>query len=210
MKALRVVLVLLCCSLIFPAAAPAQDGNAEMEAWIKAATPGAAHAELAAMEGMWTYTSKMWMDPTADPMESRGTSKKHMLLGGRFLAEESDGNMMGMAFNGMGITGYNNVTNQYEAYWIDSMGTGMTLLKGPKSGNKITMTGEYADPSGMTMKIQAVTTLTDADHYTFEYMVDMGGTFTKVMELNYTRGAGKGAKPEKAAKEKKEDTGGGW
>ena len=39
--------------------------------------------------------------------------------------EESEGEMMGMPVKGIGITGYNNMTQEYESYWIDNLGTGM-------------------------------------------------------------------------------------
>ena len=55
-----------------PAGAPAM-GAAEMEAMMKAATPGDQHKMLARMVGDWTFTQKFWMAPGQPPGESSGT-----------------------------------------------------------------------------------------------------------------------------------------
>lgn len=53
-----------------------------------------------------------------------------MILGGRFLQQEVNGEMMGMPMNGIGITGYDNLKKKYVGFWIDNMGTGMYTMEG--------------------------------------------------------------------------------
>src|SRR5262249_31476820 len=55
------------------------------EAMAKYCTPGAQHQTLAKLEGKWTTSTKMWMDPGQPPTTSDGTAEFTMVLGGRFL-----------------------------------------------------------------------------------------------------------------------------
>ena len=43
-----------------------------------------------------------------------------MILDGRFLHQEFNGEMMGSPFIGIGITGYDNGSKQYVSNWMDS------------------------------------------------------------------------------------------
>src|SRR2546422_511519 len=80
-----------------------------MKKWQEVATPGAAHKALEPMAGEWTVEARWWMGgPDAPPNDSKGTSKKDWILGGRFLHEEYKSEMMNMPFHGMGLTGYDN------------------------------------------------------------------------------------------------------
>lgn len=198
MKTKLFVLASLVLCLAYAGPAPAQeaaDEAAMMAAWQKAMTPGPAHQELATHAGDWTYTSKMWMQPDAPPMESTGKSKIEAIMGGRYIAENVEGEMMGMPMKGMSVTGYNNITQMYESTWIDNMGTGIMLAKGTKDGDTLTLVGSTMDPMGNMLKVKMVTTFKDKDHYTFEYYSDTpdGTEMAKVMEMAYTR---KGAASE--------------
>lgn len=178
---------------VVPGVASAQDEKGMdqakmMEAWQKAATPGAPHQLLASMEGTWAVSSKMWTAPGAPPIETQGTSKKTMILDGRFLQEELDSNMMGMPMKGLGITGYNNTTGEWEFIWMDNMGTMMMNGAGKKDGDTITMESNYVDPiSGEKSWTRMVTEIQDKDHYTFSMYGKMDGKETKMMEASYSR-----------------------
>ncbi|MEW6055481.1 MAG: DUF1579 domain-containing protein [Bdellovibrionota bacterium] len=119
-----------------------------MEAWMKYATPGANHKVLEPIAGKWKYTSKFWEAPESKPQESGGTSTMKMILGGRFLQHDIKGKAMGMPFQGLGFTGYDNIKGTYESIWLDSMGTG--LMHGTGSFDSATKTlkdsGEYTCP----------------------------------------------------------------
>lgn len=167
----------------------APDMAAAMEAMQKAAAPGEHHAFLAGMEGDWTYTSQVWMDPSQPPMKSGGTSKKTMIFGGRYLQEETTGEMMGSTFSGRATTGYDNTAGEFVSTWIDDMSTGTAVARGHRDGNTLTMHGEYLDPmSGQLMKVRQVTRVVDKDNHVFEYHMAMpGGPEFKSMEIEYTR-----------------------
>jgi hypothetical protein len=145
--------------------APAGMDPAAMEAaWAKAATPGENHQFLARFEGDWTFASKMWMDPSAPPMESQGAAEKTMIMGGRYLQEESSGEAMGQPFHGRAVTGFDNVSGEFAGTWIDNMGTGFLIIRG------------------------SVTRIVDQDHHVFDYYVTMPGMAEmKQMVIEYSR-----------------------
>lgn len=171
-----------------PAAAE-QDPGAMMAAMQAAAAPGEHHSFLASLEGDWTYTSTMWMDPTQPPMSSTGTSSKTMLFGGRYLQEEVTGDIMGMTFHGRGTTAFDNTSGEFIGTWIDDLGSGIAIARGQRDGKTITMHGEFVDPmSKQAMRVRQVTRVVDADHHVFEYFMTVpGAPEFKSMEITYTR-----------------------
>jgi hypothetical protein len=113
-----------------------------------------------------------------------------MLVDGRFLQQEFNGNMMGKPYNGVGITGYDNLRKKYVSSWIDSMGTGIFLMEGTASadGKTITLKGRHAEPGGGRMNHRAVWKLLDNNTQTFDMYGTHGhGKAMKMMEITYTR-----------------------
>src|SRR6185436_20447428 len=109
---------------------------AMMEAMMKAAMPGPAHKVLDSMVGTWDTNVTSWMMPGADPISGTGWSENKWVLGGRFVEQRFKGDFMGMPFEGIGYTGYDNVKKHYFGSWMDNMGTGMmTSVSTGGSGN---------------------------------------------------------------------------
>ncbi len=121
---------------------------AMMEAYMKAGAPGPAHEALAATAGSYTLEITSWHEPGGPPMKEGGTAERSMILGGRVLVEEIDSTMMGMPFNGQGMTGFDNVTGKYWSTWMDSMSTGMMVSEGTcdAAGKNCTYHGSWNDP----------------------------------------------------------------
>jgi len=113
-----------------PSAAQEYDAEASQDAWAASAIPGKAHAYLAEKTGDWDIVATMWMAPGAEPMVNTSTSHGEMILGGRFLQEHVTGETMGMPFEGLGLTGFDNTTHEVTSIWIDSMGTVMVVMTG--------------------------------------------------------------------------------
>lgn len=175
-----------------PTAAPAGYDMAAMEeAWNKARTPGDSHRFLARLEGEWTYSSKMWMDPSQPPMESGGEARKAMIMDGRYLQEEFSGVFNDEPFNGRGLTAFDNVAGEFISTWIDSMGTGLIVSRGQRDEDTLTVEGEMLDPTrGQPMKLRMVTRIVDDDHHTFDYFVTAPGMpEIKQMVIEYSRKA---------------------
>lgn len=168
-----------------PAGAPAMGGP-EMEAMMKAMTPGEEHQHLAQIAGDWTFTSSMWMAPGQPPMESSGTMHGEMALGGRYLQTHWSGSMMGQPFEGHGTDAYDNVAKQYESSWIDNMGTGIMHGTGTCDANgTCNSTSEMWDPmTGKKSSMRSTVTWTDKDSFKMEmFGAGPDGKEMKMMEL---------------------------
>jgi len=170
----------------------AQDMSPEkQQAMMKAMTPGEHHQHLARFAGKFEYTNKMWMAPGAPAMESKGTSDAKMVMGGRYLQDFITGDAMGMTFEGMGWTGFDNQSGEYTFAWIDNMGTGIMRGTGKCSadGTVITLTGTVLAPGvPEPLSFEQVVTYIDDDHHKMEwYMPSEEGEMFKSMELSYTR-----------------------
>ncbi len=166
------------------------DPQAMMEMWKKLGTPGEPHKLFASLAGSWTTTTKEWMEPGKPPAESTGTAEMKMLLDGRFLYQEYNGQMMGQPFSGVGIDAYDNLTKKHVTAWMDSMGTGIFMMEGTASadGKTITLKGSHPEPGGGRMSHRAIWKIVDNNTQTFDmYGAHKGGKETKMMEITYTR-----------------------
>lgn len=170
------------------------DSAAMMEAAMKAAAPGENHKLLARSAGNWTYAGKFWMDPSAPPMESKGTSTFTSVLGGRYVRHEHKGQFAGGEFHGIGMDGYDNLKKKFVTAWIDNMGTSITMMEGAYDQAKktFTYTGEMMDPmkAGATVKIRQTIRLVSDDHHVLEWYEGREGKEVKTMELTYMRQKG--------------------
>jgi len=170
-----------------------------MEAMMKKmeelAAPGPEHKLLASMAGQWDAEARCFMGgPEAPPTVSKGTAKSTMILGGRYLQEEFQGDMMGKKFTGLGLTGYDKFNKKFVNVWIDDMGTGFFTSEGTadESGKVLTFSGKMDDPmTGEKAKpMRLVTRIVSPDKRVFEMHDLAQGEKSKVMEITYTRKGG--------------------
>jgi hypothetical protein len=164
-----------------------------MKKWQESMSPGAPHKVLEDMVGEWDVETRTWMNgPTAPPTVARGTATMTMTLGGRFLHQEMSGEMMGMPFQGIGYTGYDNFKKVYAGFWIDNSSTAIFTMQGQANEDNtiFTMEGKMDDPvTGEKDKpVRYITRVENKDKHVFE-IHDLGipGGVTKVVELVYTR-----------------------
>ncbi|MGH8557278.1 MAG: DUF1579 domain-containing protein [Methylococcales bacterium] len=186
------------CAVLMTSIAFAKDKQAEqpmdpqamMELYTKLATPGEPHKLFAGLAGSWTTKTREWMEPGIAPVESTGTAEMKMLLDGRFLQQEWNGQMMGQPYTGIGISAYDNIRKRYVSTWMDTMGTGIFIMEGTASadGKTITLNGQHAEPGGGQMTHRAIWKIVDNNTQTFElYGAHYGGKEMKMMEIIYTR-----------------------
>jgi hypothetical protein len=171
-----------------PAAAQ-EEMDAEMAAWQKAGQPGAHHDHLATFAGTWQAESKFWMEPSADPTVSPATIEYKMIMGGRYLEETISSDFMGQPFTGRGLYGFNNVTGEVQAVWIDDTSTGIFLYSGSISddGTEIRLNGKYKDPvTGDWRENRSVMRISKDNIHYVSYEMD-GGDEWKMMEITGTR-----------------------
>ncbi|MGD9692109.1 MAG: DUF1579 domain-containing protein [Phycisphaerales bacterium] len=166
---------------------------AEMEAWMKAAAITENHERLNYFVGTWNTTVKSWMaGPDSEPMTSSGTSRCESIMGGRYIKDSFKGDFMGEPFEGMGLTGYDNVQGHYVGTWIDSMGTGMMHSKGSydAASKSYTFHAAYPDPvnPGKMKKMKEIIKIVSDSEYTFTmFDIDEKGAEIKQMEITYKR-----------------------
>lgn len=170
---------------------PSAEEKAQMEAMMKAATPGDMHKKLSAMVGTFEVKVTMWNMPGQPPTDSTGTAENTWVLGGRFVEQKFTGNFMGMPFDGIGYTGYDNIKKEYVATWIDNFGTQMMISNGNlgADGKTYSFTSSMSDPmSGKTMPVQEKVTVVDDDHHVMEMWGPApDGKMYKMMAITYTR-----------------------
>jgi uncharacterized protein DUF1579 len=145
-----------------------QPDQAEMMAkWMELSTPSEHHAKLEAFVGSWDVTTKFWMAPGAPPQVNTGTSEIKWILGGRFIQEDFQSTMQmpgaePQAFQGVGITGYDNAKGQYTGTWADTMSTTALSSVGQfdDSTQTLSLSSSFdcpmAGPCDMRMTIRAV------------------------------------------------------
>jgi hypothetical protein len=161
-----------------------------MEIYMKVATPGTPHRLLASMAGNWNTVGRFWMEPGKPAVESSGRSEQKMILDGRFLQQDYNGDMMGTPFSGIGFIGYDNHTEKYVSTWMDTMGTAIMIFEGTASadGRTITQTGRYDDPVQGPMEWRSVTRVVDDNTLEMEmYATGKSGKEEQMMEITYSR-----------------------
>ena len=79
-----------------------------LKALAEAGKPGPEHKKLQPLVGQWTFTMKMWTDPSQPPAELKGTIERKWIMDGRFVQETARGECAktGKTFEGMGLVGY--------------------------------------------------------------------------------------------------------
>jgi hypothetical protein len=126
---------------------------ADMQACILAGTPGKMQEHLTKDTGVWLGKTTMWMAPGAEPMKSECTSTITPIMDGRYIKVEIAGEMPGMGpFNGQGLHGFDNVSQQFVATWIDNHSTGMMTGTGELSKDGKTLTWTYSHNCPLTKK----------------------------------------------------------
>lgn len=170
--------------------ASAPDAAEMMKKYAEMAAPTAEHKLLASLAGEWEAEVKCHMTGYSNP-GSKGTANSKMILGGRFLQEHFEGDMMGQKFKGISLTGYDKSKKMFVATWADDMGTAIFVSEGKAdaNGKVITMEGKMDDlmTGEKDKKVRTITKILGPDKHTFE-MHDLSlGAESKVMEITYVR-----------------------
>ena len=151
----------------------------------------AEHASLAKLAGEYDRVIKFVGQTGANAAPSSGTSKFSVVLGGRFILEESHDTVFGRPVGGLRIYGYNDATKQYEMTRMYTMSNGITMLKGTSSdgGKTIDFGGEAGTPSGTgKMPLHALFLQTDDDRFSVTMAtVGADGKEAPFQETDYTR-----------------------
>ncbi|MSR18206.1 MAG: DUF1579 domain-containing protein [Phycisphaerales bacterium] len=170
---------------------PDIDDLAAMKAMAAYSTPGAEQAWLAKFTGEWTTLVRHWDNPSAPPMESSGMAVCAMELGGRFLTTRVTGQFMGMPYEGMGSTAFDNGHRRFQYTWMDTMGTAIITGQGTleSATDTLNWTTTMFDPvANADIACRQTTEWIDSDRFVDTLFVPQaGGTELKVMEIVYSR-----------------------
>lgn len=159
--------------------------------WQDYMSPGDVHKMMAGWDGTWVGEVSMWMQPGAPEEKSTSTAVNKMVFNGLYQQSTHTGNMMGMPFNGMSTVGYDIHKKEFVSTWIDNMGSGIMMLKGPwnEATKTITLSGKMTDP-GTKADVDVKETFQIIDDNTQEmkmYIMMPDGKEFNTMSIKYTR-----------------------
>lgn len=167
--------------------------QADLEACMLAGTPGKMHEHLLKGTGQWTGKSTMWMGPGAEPITSECTSTVTPIMDGRYIKYEMKGDMPGMGpYNGFGLYGYDNVSQEFNSTWIDNHSTGMMRGTGKLSPDGKTLTWKFTHNCPLTKKpavMREIETITGPNTRTLEmFGADpKSGQEYKMMSISFVK-----------------------
>ena len=174
-----------------PKRAPKAMTEAEMMTqWQAAMTPSAGHARLMPMVGTWRAKTTFTMAPGAPEQVHGGTSVHRFVLGGRYLEQIYKGMSMGMPFEGIGYTGYDNVQQRYVGIWMDTFGTGvMTFIGvGKPNDERIDTVAEAIEPSGQKRVFENIVRIQNHGRHSYEmWTTGPSGKSFRMMLIEYER-----------------------
>jgi hypothetical protein len=129
--------------------------------------PGPNHKFFESWVGKWDTTTKVFPKPGSPPLEYQGHSEFSWLMDGRWLQERFEGQFMGMAHTGFGLSGYDNFDKRFVGCWVDNLSTAMITLTGSldPTGKILTLFGQMDEPAtGEHRKaVRFQTTIIDED-----------------------------------------------
>lgn len=167
------------------------DSATAMKRWADYMTPGDMHKMMASWNGEWTGNAKHWSHPGATPVEGTMETTNKTTLNGLYQESYHKGVMMGMPFEGKGITAYDNVKKVFLLSWIDNFGSGIMNMEGKWSEENKTLTsvGKGMDPVTETeCEIREVFKIVDNDtHHMEMYTKGADGNEFKTMEIIFKR-----------------------
>ncbi len=172
-------------------AAKAADQAPMAKALENAMTPGEGQKRLNPLIGTFNVAIRIWVTPEGPPIESAAASVNTWVLGGRFVQMMLNGDAPNAPFSGTGHIGYDNVTKNYQAAWMDTGSTAITLYTGKldASGKSALMKGSI--PNALTGKPSPVelrmSIEPDGSHLTQLWGQGKGAKMVKLMELQYTK-----------------------
>jgi Protein of unknown function (DUF1579) len=170
---------------------PMPDSATMAKNWQAYMTPGDIHKMMAKWNGTWNSDITMWMQPGAPEQKSKGTVVNKMIFNGLYEESNHTGNMMGMPFNGKSTMGYDVHKKEFVSTWIDNMGSGIMVLRGPwdEATKTMTLKGKTTDP-GTTAEMEVRETFKIIDDNTQEmemFMLMPDGKEFKTMNIVFTR-----------------------
>ena len=169
------------------------DSATMMKAMMDYGKIGPMQQMMASWNGTWSGDMTMWDHEGATPNKMTGTAVYSMALGGHYQVGHHSGTMMGMPFEGIGTTGYDNATKLVTSTWIDNFGSGIMVMTGPwdEATKTMTLTGTMPDicrPGKTCSERETVKVIDDNTQHMEMFGPDpKTGKEFKMMEIHSTR-----------------------
>lgn len=165
----------------------------DMKACMAAGAPGKMHEQLAKEAGVWYGKTTIWMGPDAEPAKGECVATVTPIMEGRFVKWDMAGQIPAMgAYTGLGLYGFDNVSQKLTSAWIDNRGTGISTGEGEQSSDGRTRTWKFTANCPVAKKavtFREVETLTSPDAKTVETFITdpKSGKEFRMMALELTR-----------------------
>jgi len=162
-----------------------------MAAYMALGNPGEHHEEMKRFEGNWTAVTAFSMDPSNPDEKTMGTATAttKSIMGGRYSVTDFKSDFMGMPFEGIAYSGYDNARNEHVSIWMDSMSTAIMNMKGQinEDGNLV-MQGTAFAPGMGDYQMKMVYHWEDDDHWSQNFYDQMpDGSWFNSGTMTYTR-----------------------
>jgi hypothetical protein len=145
------------------------------------------HALLERTVGVW----KTSLDMPAYGIEGSPGTVTRRMIGKLWQVDDYEGDMMGMPFHGLGVTGYDTEKKKCVGMWIDSMGDRLTTFEGSYDEASKTLRFDYPGRNPMTGEEQMEThetQLISDDEMVFRMLwPSENGQKQEVMRIRYER-----------------------
>lgn len=151
--------------------------------------PTAEHQKLTEFAGVWDVTIAFTGEDNK-PVKSKGTCVRKQPMGGFWLVDKFQAQMMGQSFSGLGTTGYDPVKKKYVGTWIDSMTPSIMVTEGgfDKTGKILTMSGMAPGFDGKPVMNRTVTTIKDRNTHLFQmFAPGPDGKELTMLTITYNR-----------------------
>jgi hypothetical protein len=165
----------------------------EMERCIKAGTPGEGHAQLTKNVGTWVGKSSFWMAPGTPAVTGEVTAEYAPIMDGRFVKCDMSGECPAMGpFQGIGLFGFDNVSQKFVASLIDNHSTGIMQGTGELSEDGKTLNWTYTANCPRTQELatlRQVETNNGPKSKTLEMFAEdpKSGKEFKMMQIEFTK-----------------------
>jgi hypothetical protein len=176
----------------------AQEGKqvptpeALLKAMAENGKPGPEHQQLQPFVGDWTFTLKVWTDPSQSPAELKGVIERKWIMDGRFVQETLRGEccQTGKTFEGLGLLGYDRAQKKFTA--VKACGLCGTIGSGAvsfdASARRFECTKDECCPlTGQQVKIRTAVTIETNNRIVANVYRLADGKEARIMELVSTR-----------------------
>jgi hypothetical protein len=184
------VLALAIAALVAGSPARAQDKKEGAPGGVPPSAKTKEHDVLRQFVGTWDCTIKAMWEPGKPPAVSKGTETSRLMGDGLWLLSDFTGDMMGMKFQGHGITGYDPAKKKYTGVWVDSIEAKLGVMEGTYDAQAKTLT-QYMDGMDMTgkpTKYKMATVFKDNDFHVFTMSTPgTDGKDQPMMTIEYRR-----------------------